>query len=281
MKKKLIVGVVIASLLALNFCLICNADVVEVNINALDLAISKEQWDEEGKVQTQSEGINITILNHFTKIEIIFKEVFGRDVKVNIKIPKEYISTSELGVVRTESDVSLIWRTQRDYTTISFKMHAFQIVTLTISKGDILYGRMKKAVHNWFGYIEYNGDATGDEESIIVFVNKEEPEFDIDNKHAIVQYKTDFFGWYYPVSDTSSDDIYYYVDDLGDQYRIVTHFKGNSSADIKIHCFSGASEGFFNIDTVKGAIARSWLSLQIGMKKFIMDIFGSNTPSYE
>ncbi len=257
------------------------SDEVEVDINALDLSLNKEQWDEEGKVQTQQEGINITIENHITVITIIFKEVHGRDVKVNIKIPEEYISASELGVVRTEDNVSLIWRTRQNYTTISFKMHAYQEITLTISKGDVLYGRMKKAVHGWFSYVEYNGDAIGDEENIIVFVSKEEPDFEVDNHHMIIQYKTDFFGWYYPVEDVSSHDIYYYVDDMGDQYRIVTHFKGNSSADIKILAFPGASEGFFNWDTFKGAVARSWISLQIGIKKFIMDVFGNNNPSYE
>jgi len=257
------------------------AEEAEVDIYALDLVFNKNQWEEEGRVQTQVEGINITIEKRFTVIRIIFRETIGRDVKVNIKIPEEYISASELGVVRTEDNVSLTWRTRQNYTIISFKMHALQIVTLEISKGDILWGRMKKTVHNWFNYVEYNGDAEGTEKNIIVFVSKEEPEFDVDNKHMIVQYKTDFFGWYYPIEDVSSHDIYYYVDDLDDQYRIVTHFKGNNSGDVKIHAFPGASEGFFNFDTIKGAVARSFISLQIGIKKFIMDVFGDKTPNYE
>ena len=40
-----------------------------VNINALDLTLNKEQWEKEDRVQTQSEGINITIENHFTSID--------------------------------------------------------------------------------------------------------------------------------------------------------------------------------------------------------------------
>lgn len=270
---------VIVSLLILNFGLV-GADVVEVNINALDLTAYKEQWENEDRVQVQQDGINITVENHLTKILIIFRETIGRDVKVNIKVPKEYISAAELGVVRTEDDVSLIWRTRANYTTISFKMHAFQIVTLTVSKGSILWGRMKKAVHSWLSYVEYNGDAVGDEETIVVLVQKEEPTFEIDNKHSILQYKTSFWNWYYPIEDTSSNDIYYYVDDLGDQYRFVIHFK-NQSGDVKIHCFPGASEGIFNWDAFKGGVARTWLSLQVGIKKFIIDVFSDPTPCYQ
>ena len=114
---------------------------------------------------------------------------------------------AELGVVRTDDDVSLIWRTRQNYTTISFKMHALQTITLTVSKGDVLWGRMKKAVHSWLSYVEYNGDANGNEETIIVLVQKEEPEFEIDNKHSILQFKTSFFNWYYPIEDVSSNDI--------------------------------------------------------------------------
>lgn len=269
------------TLVLLTSLYVATAGEIEIDINALDLTANKEQWEEEGRVQTQIEGINITIENHFTVIKIIFRNTMPRDVKVNINVPKEYISASEMGIVKAEGNVSIIWRTGQNYTMISFKMHAYQTITLTVSKGDVLWGRMKKTVHNWFNYVEYNGNAVGTEENIIVFVEKEETDFEIDNKHAILQYKTDFFGWYYPIEDVSSRDTYYYVDDLGDSYRFVVHFKGNTTADVKIHCFPGASEGFFNWDTFKGGIARGFISVQIGIKKFIMDIFGDPKPVYE
>jgi hypothetical protein len=114
-----------------------------------------------------------------------------------------------------------------------------------------------------------------------VLIDKTEPDFVLDNKHLIVQYKTDFFGWYYPVDDTTSDSIYYYVDDMGPKYRVVTNFKDINSGDIKIHAFPGASEGVINWDALKGGLARSWISLQIGVKKVIIDLFSDPVPDFE
>ncbi len=272
----LVTAIVIFGVLTINL----EAKDIELDLmEDLDLEDLKEQWDKDDKVQFESQGINVTIVNKFRDIEIWVKETIGRDVKVSIKIPEHYISSSVLGYIKNDDGVIIEWRNLDNYTKVSFRLHAYQETVFTISKGDLILGGLKKSVHKWFSYVEYRGDADGDEENIIVFIPKQETDFEIDNKHMIVQYKTGFHNWYYPVSDTSSEDIYYYVDDLGDQYRVVTHFKGDESGDIKIHVFPGASEGAFNWDSFKGGVARSFISLQIGIKKAFIDWFGDMTPT--
>ncbi len=254
-------------------------EVVTIDINSLDLTAHKEQWERENKVSIQSEGINITIENKFTKVLLSFKETLGRDVELVFTVPKEYMSPSVLGNVNSDDNTTITWRLVDNATIITMYLSAFQETTLTLSKGDLIYGQVKKGVHDFWNYVEYDGDSTGVEENIVIFISKDEPGFAIDNKHMIVQYKTNFFGWYYPIDDTSSDKVYYYVNDMGDKYRVVTHFKRNMSGDVKIQVFPGASEGL-NWDSVKGALANTWVSTMSGIKKFIIDFFGDDTPNH-
>ena len=255
-------------------------DPVEININALDIQANQEDWEENGEITFQSEGINITIKNKFTKIQFIFRETYGRDVRLNFYVPSAYISPSVLGLIKTDDNVTIDWRTTSNDTILSFEMHAYQTVTLEISKLNLAKGSMKKRVHDFWNYVEYNGEAVENEDNVVVLINKEEPSFEIDNKHIRVQYKTEFFGWYYPVDDVSSKDVYYYMDDVGYQYRVVTKFKSDQSADVKIHAFPGASEGWFNKDAITGKLAKVFIDLEIGVKKTIMDLFGNNKPAY-
>jgi hypothetical protein len=256
-----------------------NNEYIELDpIEDLDLSRILSDWEQNNKVQFENQGINVTIENKFTKIIGRITETEGRDVEVSILIPEEYIAPSVLGHIETNL-TTIRWITRANETWLQFELRAHQTVEFEISKGSLLAGRIKKGIHNFWNYVEFNGDAKEGEENVIVFINKQQTDFEIDNKHIIVQYKTDFWGWYYPVGDASSEDTYYYVDDIGDQYRVVTHFKEGESADIKIHAFPGAEQGF-GWDSVKGGIARSWISLQIGVKKAIMDIWDPN-PVYE
>lgn len=256
------------------------ATTIEVDINSLDADLYKEQWDQYKKISFEYEGINVTVTGTFTTITAVFKEVLGRDVTLKFKIPKDYISTSALGNIKSDNNVTIDWRTTENYTIATFDLLAFQSTTLTISKGDLIIGRLRKGVHNFWHYVEYNSDADGSEMNLVTVVNKTEPGFIFDNKHIIVQYKTSTLGWYYPVDDVSSNDVYYYVDDLGDSYRIVTHFKTNHSGDVRIQVFPGASKGI-NFESVRGALARFWISSIAGVKKILLDWFGDTTPSYE
>jgi hypothetical protein len=246
-------------------------------IEDLDLQRLKNNWDENNKVQFQSQGINFTIENKFTKIIATVTEMEGRDVTVNILVPPEYIKPSVLGHIDA-NETMINWITTKNETWLKFNIRAHQTINFEISKGSIILGKLKKGVHNFWNYVEFNGDAKEGDTNIIIFISKSQANFEIDNKHMIVQYKTDFWDWYYPAEDTSSADCYYYVDDLGEEYRVVTHFKENPG-DIKVHTFPGASEGL-NWDSVKGGVARSWISLQVGAKKAVMDLFDPN-PKYD
>ena len=247
-------------------------------IEDLDLTRLKSIWEDKGKVEFENQGINVTIENKFSKILATIQETKGRDVSVSILVPAEYISPSVLGHIKTNS-TTITWVTTNNETWLKFNMRAHDTIYLEISKGSLLKGRIKKGIHNFWNYVEYNGDAKENETNVIIFIDKSQSDFEIDNKHMIVQYKTDFWGWYYPVEEASSGDSYYYVDDLGEQYRVVTHFKTENPGDIKIHAFPGATPGW-NWDSVKGGIARSWISLQIGVKKAVMDIWDPQ-PAYE
>lgn len=246
-------------------------------IEDLDLQRLKNDWDENNKVQFQNQGINFTIENKFTKIIATVTELEGRDVSVSILVPSEYIEPSVLGHIDANKTM-ITWITTKNETWLKFNIRAHDTVTFEISKGSIIVGRLKKGVHNFWNYVEFNGDAQKGDKNVIIFISKSQADFMIDNKHMIVQYKTDFWDWYYPVEDSSSADRYYYVDDLGEEYRVVTHFKDDNPADIKIHAFPGASKGL-NWDSVKGGVARSWISIQVGAKKAIMDLFDPN-PKY-
>jgi len=269
----------IVSLLAVSlFILEVNAQLYEVEINSLGLEAYMEEWESKGKVNFQQEGVNITVEETLTKVLVTFSEVYGRDVHLKFVVPTYVIPASVMSDIKTSNNVSVDWKVRDNNTIMSFELRAFQTVTLTLSKASLVLGRVKKGVHNFWSYVEYTGDSTGIESDIVISVSKMEESFEVDNKHMIVQYKTSFFGWYYPVEDVSSDQVYYYVSDLDTHYKVVTHFKGDSSADVKIHVFPGASKGI-NMDSVKGTLARVWISCQIGIKKILIDVFGDRTPN--
>ena len=253
---------------------------INIYVNALNLEISQSEWEEKGEVSFESEGINVTLKDRFTKIEFIFREIMGRDVRLNFIVPPSYIDQSVLGLIETDDNVTVDWRVADNGTIISFELLAFQSVTFSVSKLDIATGGMKKSVHDFWSYVEYNGVGVKDQNVVVVDIQKEESGFEVDNKHITVYYKTDFFGWYYPIDDTSSKDIYYYMEDSGDNYRVVTSFKGNKSADIRVNAFPGASDGWFNKDAITGKLAQAWIGAVTSVKKTIIDIFGDKTPKY-
>jgi len=281
---KIFVAITILALVYATFGMLALAtlgetDYIELDpIEDLDLTRIKTDWEQNDKVSFENQGINVTLENKFTKIIGTITEMEGRDVEVSILVPEEYIKPSVLGNIKTNL-TTITWLTKQNATWVIFTIRAHQTIEFEISKGSLLAGRLKKGVHDFWNYIEYNGDAREGEENVIVFIDKNQADFQIDNQHMIVQYKTDFWGWYYPVDDASSAEQYYYVDELGDQYRVVTHFKEGTSADIKIHAFPGAEPGL-GWDSLKGGIARSWISLQVGVKKAIMDIWDPQ-PAYE
>jgi len=278
MKKRIIF---ILGLLIITSCSVNTFAVpVVIDINALNIQINQDEWEESGEVSFESEGINITLRNKFTKIQFIFRETMGRDVILNFIVPSHYIDQTVLGLIETDDNVTIEWRATENASILSFGMHAYQEVTFEISKLKIATGGLKKNVHDFWSYVEYNGAASTNENVVVVDIDKEEPSFEIDNKHIKVYYKTDFFGWYYPIDDTSSKDVYYYMEDTGDQYRIVTSFKGNKSADVRVNAFPGASDGWFNKDAIVGRAAQLWMGAVTSVKKTIIDIFGSSEPMY-
>ena len=250
-----------------------------VFIDSLEISDYKELWEEENIVNFCSQGMNITLENHYTLIKLRINETYGRDVLVELIIPEEYMSPSVLGNVKSSDNISIMWQVFDNQTVLTFSLLAYQNTTIEISKGDLFYGKIKKGVHDFWNYVEYNGDSEG-EANVVVFISKDENSFQVDNRHLIVQYRTDFHGWYYPVDDTSSARAYYYVDNMPDRYRIVTHFNEGESGDVKIHAFSGAESGALNWDAARGAVSKFVLKIQIGVKKVIMDVFSDNTPVY-
>jgi hypothetical protein len=255
------------------------ADYVQLDtIKDLNLDLYKSQWKNKGAVTFENQGINISLVDKAAKISISIRERNGRDVKIKIDIPGYIVSPSALGNINTDDGTAIIWRVKQNSSYIELSLRALQRINFDVGKGSLVLGRIRKAVHNTLGYVEYYGDSDGASQNIVVYIDKSEPGFNIDNKHMIVQYKTSFFGWYYPVDDVSSRAVYYYVDDIGSQYRVVTHFNSNISGDVKIEVFPGASTGIFNWEAFKGLIARTFISIQIGIKKAIVDIIGDKTP---
>jgi len=276
---KRVIALIVLAIVVLSTLQFGSATVVELDVlQDLDLPALQAQWKAHHTASFINEGINFTIQETTTKVIITVTEKQGRDVDVKVKIPSGYISPSDMGYINSKDNVALEWRAYNNDSMILFSLFAYQQATFEVAKTSLLYGKMKKAVHKLFNYVEYNGQSNGKDQNIVVYVDKSETGFEVDNQHMIVQYKTGFFGWYYPVDSVSSSDVYYYVDDLGTQYRVVTHFKGNTTSDIKIHAFPGASKGFWNWDSIKGGIARSIISLQIGIKKALIDWFGNKAP---
>ena len=276
MKRKALLLIV---LFMLSSMVCTSASETMVFIDSLEISDYKELWEEENEVNFCSQGINITAEKHYTLIKMRINETYGRDVLIELIIPQEYMSPSVLGNVKSKENISIMWQTFSNETILTFSLLAYQNITIEISKGDLFYGRIKKGVHDFWNYVEYNGDSEG-ETNVVVFISKGENSFEVSNAHMIVQYRTDFHGWYYPVNDVSSDDVYYYVDVMPDRYRIVTHFNEGESGDVKIHAFSGAESGVLNWDAARGAVSKFVLKVQIGVKKVIMDVFSDNTPVY-
>jgi len=259
------------------------SEIPVVDVNALDFNIYYEQWEEKGKIQFSVEGINITLEETLTKVLFTFRETRGRAVELRFRVPKEYMSPSIVGLIETEEgNVTINWRATDNESILSFVLQEYEQVVLSIKKTELIYGQAKKKVHDIWNYVEYNGDSDGTSSVISVNIDKNDYDIKLDNEHMIVQYKTEFFDWYYPIDDVSSSDIaYYYVNDLEEKYQVVIRFKKDLSGDVKIHTFAGASEGVFNWDAFKGSIAKSWISIQVGVKKALIDWLGDTTPNYE
>lgn len=77
-----------------------------------------------------------------------------------------------------------------------------------------------------------------------VLINKTINGFPIDTNHIVVEYKCKFWnGWYYPVSDTSSDSQYFYVIETSNtSWNVVIKFNHNVSSAIKIFTYPGSYE---------------------------------------
>jgi len=252
---------------------------VRIDIDTLEIDEYYNIWQNESELTFRVEGFNISIEETLSSIIMTFNETMGRDATLDFHIPDEYIEPSVLSEIQSSTNSTVYWTSYRNETVASMDFIAFQEITLEVSKTSLLVGKTRKNVQDFWGYIEYNSYSDGNQTNVVTFINKDESSFPIDNKHVIVQYKTSFFGWYYPVSDVSSDEIYYYMDDIGDKYRVVTHFEDNASSHTKVHTFPGASAETASHETIKGTLANWWLKTTIGVKKIIIDWFGDQTPS--
>lgn len=271
--------IIILSILCTIFTVCIPAGTRVIEITALETVHFKEQWEEDNQVEFTSHGIIVNISKHYTSIILTFLETEGNDVDITLTIPEEIISTTVLGNIQSNDNRTITWLTVGNISKISFNLLAFQNTTITIKKTDIILGHIKKSVHNFWNYVEYNGNSNG-ESTVLIEINKADLSFNVDNQHMIVQYKTDFYGWYYPTEGVSSQPIYYYVIELNNTYRIITNFRDGNSADMKVEVFPGADDGFFNWDAIKGRIANTALKLQISVKKVIIDLFGGPNPTY-
>jgi hypothetical protein len=123
-------------MLMLSYCCIITTDAspIEIHIHALDFQVYQDDWEENDEVSLMYEGINITLQNKFTKILLVFRETLGRDVILHIYIPAQFMSPSVMGLIESDGNVTLDWRVTNNNTIISFDMHAFQTVTLTMKK---------------------------------------------------------------------------------------------------------------------------------------------------
>jgi len=122
-----------------------------------------------------------------------------------------------------------------------------------------------KGKHGWFG-VEYDRkyNATTDTPNIVTIINRSELNFSLNSKNIIVQRKTDTWGWYSPISDVSSSEAYYYVDVIGNNYRLVTHWKNSAnSSDIRITVYP---------DTMWGHAQKFCASVVCGIKSTIINI---------
>lgn len=258
----------------------CQGSPIRVVVDALCSNYYLADWNKNKTINFKYEGINITMTGQISKYKFSFIETSGRDVDVIYEIPKDYISATAVGEITVENQTEVAWNTNGTISALEFTLFAYQHLNFNVSKTNTIFGNIKKSVHSLMHYVEYD-KYSNDKQMVIVNIDKKTLGFIVDNKHMIVQYKTKFHGWYYPLDDSSASLTgYYYVNDLPDTYQVVIQFKNLSSADVKVEVFPGASQGFFNVAAAEGFFARGFLSIQIGVKKAIIDLFHGSSPQY-
>jgi hypothetical protein len=103
--------------------------------------------------------------------------------------------------------------------------------------------------------------------------------FGIDKNFITVQYRSSFHDWWYPVQDTSSDDVYYYVTEYSNiTWHIIIKFKTNVSSHIKLSLYRGAYSETNSWDYWGGRLATSLSSIKLFLKKLIIDAFHGASP---
>jgi len=262
MKKTFLSILLVTVLLVTNTCI---ASRTRIDVNIMDLQANQEDFQNNGTIYFLVEGINITIMSQLTSIALIFTETMERDVTLNFRVSNEFLFNIKDSSIKS-SDVEIKTKHLKNETIFSFNVDSLQTVTLTISKFSIITSEASKKVHNFWNYAEYNGVSDGVSDEVSVNIDKNENDFDTNEEQLIVEYKTSFFGWYYPI-----DKSQYQIEDNGVQLKITTKFNG-SSGDIRIHTFTDSST------SLRSSIAKFFVKVQIGIKKVIIDIFGDKTP---
>lgn len=258
MKKLLILSIIVLITSCTYSVSYAEASMDEVHIYSLEVQ-SEDMF-------VVYEGINISLVDKLSKILILFQELDGRDVDMYIHISTYFISYDIIKSARINGDTVLNLIPGENETVINFIIMSYQTVTLEVPKSEFIYEAIKQTSHSFWSYAEYSNTPTDDSKEVTVVIDKTESLPTLENDQVIVQYKTDFFGWYYPIEADENDDIHYNIGNTNTQYSITTNFKESNSSSVKIYAFE--DDG-----TIRGKIAKIGVSLKVGIKKLIMDIF--------
>ena len=130
--------------------------------------------------------------------------------------------------------------------------------------------------HNFSGCVTYTTTAAKNTTTVTTTINETELGFILDNKHIIVEYKTEKWGWFYPISDTSSDIVYYYFVQINKSNYQITVFFHNTTLtnDVRITCFPGSDYAPWTGTAIASGFVKLCSNVVVGVRKMLLDLFG-------
>lgn len=245
----------------------------EIYFNALNIQEFYDEFEEENIVSVSYDGIEVTITNHWSKINILIKNTMGRDVTLILNISREYIKPSEIGVIDLDKPKELTIYLYENYTQFEYPLDAHEEFEYSISKLSLLKGEIVKKWHDTWGVHTYTSLNYENESGISIEFPKESVGHEIDIDSISVVYKTDWApfwtskngdSWwsYYPASTSLNKDVSYYLKDMGQDYQVIVSFKNDQSSVIKVYTYESGIVGWAGKGITK---------MGIEMRQFIID----------